>query len=1150
LITVLFCSVCLLGGCDSVSYLTSTSGSLQKDLQITPTLVVTTSGTPSSFGGAVTFTATVSNGPTGTVTFYDSGSPVGIGTLSGTTATFTTNALAIGAHAITASWAGDRQYTPVTSSSIAQTVNQAIPAITWPIPAAITYGTELTATQLDATSTVSGSFSYSPTLGTVLAAGPQTLSETFTPTDTTDYSTATTTVSLTVNKATPPITWATPMPITYGTAVSATQLNASSSVPGTFAYSPALGTVLNPGSQTLSLEFTPTDNTDYSTAVARISLLVDTPSVTVPTPSTPILAGTTYPFTAIVTGISNQALQWAVDSIVGGSSQAGTITATGLYTAPANTNEAVIISATLQAYPAIQGSAQAQVIGPTSSPGQIGFAFSLPTSAATSAGVYDSQGRLLRTLWSNQSYPAGPQVANWDGKDDFGTPLAAGSYQMRVLFNNVTYNWGVIGNTSANWLGPNIWDTQSNLPTDMAIVGTTAYVADSYAEERPNASFFDLSQPQTPASLFQISQCIQMQMVATDGKLLYFANTGNGWSGSSAFVMAFDPTALQPYNFPAGASAAAESSPSYDCGSNYLSGVIDYAPTTSTNNGVSRTNIPTGIAVQTTGNLLAVSHGASSTWPSEDIIRLFDKTSGALRGSIIISNPQRLAFASNGDLWAISGNSVVLISSVGNQNIVTLPLQGLSAPLAIAVDSSTNDLLVADGGQAQQVKRFSSGGQLLSTYGNLGGYTDCDPTVTKSRLFLDATAGSGYTTTTFLAIQSDSSFWVSDPGNARVLHISSQGQYIEQISFLRYLYHIAVDHNNPSRVFADLLEYSVDYTKPLTPGDPDPKVGGNGSWSLVKNWYVCVPSKYYAFYSVQTFGNGRTYGESPNLDRRDVSNYPLPELVELPESGPLRFSGQVPQYNSFAEFFDHEGNLAYWMIQQNAGSQVQLGYRQVLIGYDSNAWPSWGTPQLLASVPYSAPWASPVNDPDGYQDWGMTAFPEATDGGIFATLNPDPATPGIDHHLGGVAAGGTDWSWKASPGAMLSTPDGKGTFTDVDNFGGHNGIAALVEGSNIFEGYDGQYGSFSSQWMHWSEDGLLIGQFGHPANGAVTGGTLYPGAAGNIGTMATVMAGNNIYLYNSDEGYHPGIHRWTISGLDTIREVSGSAQLGGTVALQ
>jgi len=154
------------------------------------------------------------------------------------------------------------------------TVDKATPTITWVTPSAITYGTSLSPTQLNATASVPGTFVYSPVSGTVLGAGSQTLSVTFTPTDTTDYNAATATVTLVVNKATPTITWATPSPITYGTALSSTQLNATANVPGTFVYSPVSGTVLGAGSQTLSVTFTPTDTTDYNTATATVTLTV------------------------------------------------------------------------------------------------------------------------------------------------------------------------------------------------------------------------------------------------------------------------------------------------------------------------------------------------------------------------------------------------------------------------------------------------------------------------------------------------------------------------------------------------------------------------------------------------------------------------------------------------------------------------------------------------------------------------------------------------------------------------------------------------------------------------------------------------------------------------------------------------------------
>jgi hypothetical protein len=241
----------------------------------TPTLTVETSSSPSTYGSAVTFTATISGGPTGTVTFYDGGASIGTGTINGTTATLTTSSLIAGSHTITASWPGNSSYSAVTSGAITQVVSTATPTITWNTPAAITYGTALSSTQLDASSTAPGTFVYLPAAGTVLAAGSHTLSVNFIPADTIDYTTATATVTLTVNQATPAITWATPAPITYGTALSATQLDASSTVPGTFVYSPVAGTILAAGQHILSVTFTPTDITDYKAAAATVTLIVN-----------------------------------------------------------------------------------------------------------------------------------------------------------------------------------------------------------------------------------------------------------------------------------------------------------------------------------------------------------------------------------------------------------------------------------------------------------------------------------------------------------------------------------------------------------------------------------------------------------------------------------------------------------------------------------------------------------------------------------------------------------------------------------------------------------------------------------------------------------------------------------------------------------
>lgn len=80
---------------------------------------------------------------------------------------------------------------------------QIVPTINWPAPAAITFGSALSSSQLDAAASIPGTFVYNPPAGTVLQAGAnQTLSVTFTPTDTTDYATANASTTITVNPAT------------------------------------------------------------------------------------------------------------------------------------------------------------------------------------------------------------------------------------------------------------------------------------------------------------------------------------------------------------------------------------------------------------------------------------------------------------------------------------------------------------------------------------------------------------------------------------------------------------------------------------------------------------------------------------------------------------------------------------------------------------------------------------------------------------------------------------------------------------------------------------------------------------------------------------------------------------------------------------
>ncbi len=113
-------------------------------------------------------------------------------------------------------------------------------------------------------------------------------------------------LSGTATKATPVITWATPAPITYGTKLSATQLNATANVAGTMVFSLAAGTVLLPGTHSVTATFTPTDTADYTTASASVILTVNKAMLSVlPGAATKVYGAPLPALTYTITGFVN-----------------------------------------------------------------------------------------------------------------------------------------------------------------------------------------------------------------------------------------------------------------------------------------------------------------------------------------------------------------------------------------------------------------------------------------------------------------------------------------------------------------------------------------------------------------------------------------------------------------------------------------------------------------------------------------------------------------------------------------------------------------------------------------------------------------------------------------------------------------------------
>jgi len=162
------------------------------------------------------------------------------------------------------------------TTTVSVTVSKAATSITTaPAASALTYGQTLAASTLSGgVGSVAGTFAWT-TPGTLPAVGTQNYSVTFTPTDATNYNTATAMVSVTTAKATPTITTG-PAAATIAytqTLASSTLSGGAASTAGTFTWTtPA--TVPPVGTTSYAVLFTPTDTANYNTVATTASVTV------------------------------------------------------------------------------------------------------------------------------------------------------------------------------------------------------------------------------------------------------------------------------------------------------------------------------------------------------------------------------------------------------------------------------------------------------------------------------------------------------------------------------------------------------------------------------------------------------------------------------------------------------------------------------------------------------------------------------------------------------------------------------------------------------------------------------------------------------------------------------------------------------------
>ncbi|MGJ0513406.1 hypothetical protein [Methylocystis sp.] len=718
---------------------------------------------------------------------------------------------------------------------------------------------------------------------------------------------------------------------------------------------------------------------------------------------------------------------------------------------------------------------------------------------------------------------------------DDGEIAPNGAYDVRVLTSNVEYAWeGVIGNTSERFDGPTILHAE-DIIHGMVAAGGHLYIATGYNEARTSMFKLVAANPQAKSDVlhtrFRYTGMASLH-VATDGQRIYWAGF-DSVKPERSFVVASEARDDTEVLFSTGHAFAL--SPNGQ-GHKYKS-VIAYRDAIGTQ--------ITGLAVQERGRFLFVARAGLGR------ITVIDKISGTEQSAYSVEWPTRLAVAENDDLWAIvgtTGRKHLVRLAVSDAGVISpgpaLEIGGLEDPLALAASPDGHLILIADGAESQQVRAFdATTGRPMWNYGRSGGYA-AGPEVADDKLmfhnFNHITHGKEGVDWTFLAFEADGSFWVGDSGNNRALLIAPDRRTVSrQIMWMPLFYGTAADPNDPSRVFGNLLEFHIDYAKPLAPA--------NGSWRLVRNWSYGFPKDYKTpsalFANLATLKNGRTYAQMRSISRG------VYELVELVSEKGLRWTGLTVPAGTHALHPDGSLRITTPVINR----QSLFWQQQDLAGFDRSGNPQWTPPRAtlrLGGVPAEGPAPYPTSSGLA-QPWAATAAGNVV---VFDALVPSPAYANhpVGHdgwHLGAIEPGSGRWLWKAA----LSTPrtyhgdwPSDGAF-DIGNHVVGGASRAHVMGSNIFwqyfgEGWKGGRSGQVNKWTHLHESGLVIGQFG------VVEKTMdmqedegQPGMAGNAASSSVVHGPDGrLYIYHNDESFHGGIHRWRIDGLDTIRPYKAS----------
>jgi hypothetical protein len=408
---------------------------------------------------------------------------------------------------------------------------------------------------------------------------------------------------------------------------------------------------------------------------------------------------------------------------------------------------------------------------PVEPPLPLTFEYELPRDGEVTIALVNEQGQMVRHLLAQAPRKKGTVVERWDGLDDVGKPLPAGTYTWKGIHHEpITTRYLLAVHNSgqpsyATPEGTGAWGADHGNPTTVCAVGEHMLLAWEGAE----AGWAMLRTDLDGRRQWGIKP--DAEHLASDGHSI-FAGVGLG-AGFKARkgVERYSLAEGRPFNFGNG-KLQADLPPGGDDKSNAVSGLA-YAE-----------------------GILYVA------LEKRNLVALLDPDKGTVKAAWDVPAPRRLAVLPDGSLAVISNGKVLALKEGTARPFLT---EHLDEPAGIAVDSS-GTVFVANRGKLQNVSVFARDGKYLRSIGKEGG---------RPRVGLfDA---GGLLEPGGIAVDKTGKLWVAEtlnyPKRFSVWDAKSGRPVKDFFGGSQYSTHVCMDPRHEDEVFCHMTVWKVDLDK-------------------------------------------------------------------------------------------------------------------------------------------------------------------------------------------------------------------------------------------------------------------------------------------------------------------------------------------------